>query len=65
MNTDNYDKIFKAIGKAPTKTIVIDDTKFGMEMAKKYEKRRMKPCFTYCGVDFNEEYRPYQVSIKQ
>lgn len=25
VNTDNYNKIFKAIGKAPTKTIVIDD----------------------------------------
>lgn len=40
------------------------NTKFGMEMVKRYEKRKMKFGFAYCEIDFNEEYSPYSINIK-
>lgn len=41
------------------------NTKFGMEIQKKYEKKRMKYGLVYSGLDFNEDYAPYSISIKE
>lgn len=39
------------------------NTKFSAEVLKKYERKRYKTGNVYCGLDFNEEYRPYSISI--
>lgn len=39
------------------------NTKFSIEIQKKFERKKMKNGNVYCGLDFSEEYRPYSVSI--
>lgn len=38
-------------------------TKFGIEMAKRFEKQRMRDGIIYKGLQLNPEYKPYQVKI--
>ena len=39
------------------------NTKFSIEIQKKFKRKKMKNGNVYCGLDFSEEYRPYSVSI--
>ena len=39
------------------------NTKFGIEISKRYEKKRYSNGFGYAGLDFSDDYKPYNVSI--
>ena len=39
------------------------NTKFSIEIQKKFKRKKMKNGNVYCGLDFSEEYRPYSISI--
>lgn len=43
----------------------LTNTKFGSEVQKKYERKRVTTGYVYCGLDFNDEYSPYSISIKE
>ena len=40
------------------------NTKFGMEVTKKYERKRLSIGNVYIGLDFNGEYKPYSLNIE-
>ena len=39
------------------------NTKFGIEVSKRYEKKRYSNGFGYAGLDFSDDYKPYNISI--
>lgn len=42
----------------------MSSTKFGTEVAKRFQKMKLTTTNIYCGLEFNEEYRPYEVTVK-
>lgn len=42
----------------------MSSTKFGVEIAKRFEKMRITSGLIYCNISLNADYAPYQVSIK-
>lgn len=43
----------------------LTNTKFGSEVQKRYERKRVTTGYVYCELDFNDEYNPYSISIKE
>lgn len=43
----------------------LTNTKFGVEITKKFEKRKLTDGWYYSGLDFNDDYRPFNISIKE
>ena len=41
----------------------LTNTKFGMEMVKKYERSKTKNGWIYREIDFNDDYQPYGLTI--
>ena len=41
----------------------MSSTKFGTEIAKRYQRMKLRTCFIYCNIALNEDYAPYQMSI--
>ncbi len=40
------------------------NTKFGLEMAKKYERTKTRTGWIYKGLDVSDDYKPYEVRVK-
>lgn len=43
----------------------LTNTKFGIEVVKRYEKKRLNGGIAYVGIEFSDEYKPYNISIKE
>lgn len=41
----------------------MSSTKFGTEVAKRFQKTKLRTCYIYCNIGLNQEYAPYQISI--
>ena len=41
----------------------MSSTKFGTEIAKRYQKMHIRSGWIYCNICLNQEYAPYQISI--
>ena len=42
----------------------MSSTKFGIEVAKRFQRMKLRTCFIYCDIALNEDYAPYHISIK-
>ena len=43
----------------------LTNTKFGIEITKHYEKKKNNVGIVYVGMDFSDDYRPYNISVKE
>lgn len=43
----------------------LTNTKFGIEITKHYEKKKNNSGLVYAGVDFSDDYKPYNISVKE
>lgn len=41
----------------------MSNTKFGIEMQKRYQKKKISNGFVYVDIDFNDEYKPFSISV--
>ena len=41
----------------------MSSTKFGTEVAKRFQKMKLRTHYIYCGLDLNEEYKPYEITV--